>query len=72
MYKFPIKRIKKRVNDYILFNYHEIFKDVKETAVVDENGDVQMDSMQQIVTQEDVLNNPRLLKKTIEEISLSD
>lgn len=53
VYKFSVKRIKKKINDFILNNYHELFftekgkdsagkAEVSDKAAVDKSGDAVM------------------------------
>lgn len=69
-----IKRVKKKINDYILNNYNKLF--FKEPAKEVTPGNVEdtapKESNMQTLSTEDILSNVELLIKVEAELRLSD
>lgn len=75
VYKFSVKRIRKKINDFILNNYHELFftgkgsagkADVAEQAAqadTEMSVSVPAEFLTKHLTPEDFIKNPKILQK---------
>jgi hypothetical protein len=69
VYKFSINRIKKKINDFIINNYNDLFpNDNKGGDSVAIPADFQNIS----VTESDFINHPRILDKIKSELAFSE
>lgn len=88
MYKYSVKRIKKKINDFILNNYHELFftETTPSKATPDDAGTsedsprkeqisnpaVAAEFQTKLLTQADFIKNTKILLKAQEELQFCD
>ena len=78
VYKYNVKRIKKRINDYILDNYDKLFFAKKENKSEDTceesplKNDIPMEYQNKTLTQDDIVNNPQIISKVQTELLLCE
>lgn len=65
VYKFSVSRIKKKINDFIINNYTDIFSHKIDPLIP-------LDYQNLNVTEEDFLSNPRLLEISLTELKFSE
>lgn len=65
VYKFSVSRIKKKINDFIINNYTDIFAHKVDVSIP-------LDYQNLNVTEEDFLSNPRLLEMAKTELMFSE
>lgn len=74
VYKFSIQRIKKKINDFILNNYHDLFQPPSKEAggSPTKSKAVAVEYQQLEVTRDEFVKHPKILQKASDELQFCD